>query len=135
MLPVITYDDVAARFVDGDPENLGDQTQVKELIDDVLDDIQVRFGSRIEARLKAKLITERTVKRVVAAIVLRILRNPDGIYRESLGNYEYQMSQKVASGYLMYLPEEIETLVGAPTFPYGTVDMGVTNMGGKRVWS
>lgn len=132
MLPKITYQDVAARFQDG--ESLGDETYVQNLIDDVVDDITVKWGPRIKARLDAEIITERTLKRVVSAVVLRVLRNPDGIYRESLGNYEYQMSQKVAAGYVTYLQEEIDTLIGVTPSPFGSSNMNVTSAFGGRMW-
>lgn len=133
-LPEVTYADVQARFVDGDGTDLGEQAAVESLIADVLDDIQVKYGVSVQNRLDAGLITERTVKRIVSNVVLRVLRNPDGIYRESLGNYEYTMSQKVASGYVLYLPEEIAALTGAGTLRFGTVNMAPTNMFGQGVW-
>lgn len=135
MLPDVSVEHVLARYVDGDPDDLGTPDEVAGLIADVLDDIQVRFGASVQRRLDAGLITPRTVQRVVANVVLRVLRNPDGVYREQLGTYNYQMSQKVASGYVMYLPEEIAALTGAGVVDsFGTVDMPVVNMIGRVVW-
>ena len=63
-----------------------------------------------------------------------MLRNPDGIYREQLGNYQYVKSQKVAAGYITYLPEEIAALVGGPGIGVGSSTMRVESWLGGAVW-
>jgi len=131
--PQMTFDDVAERFLGENVGELGDPDKVNVLIGDIIDQIDSRWGVAVKRRLQTKQLSERGFKRVVSNVALRVLRNPDGIYREQLGTYQYQMSQKVASGYVAFLPEEIEALVGGRGVTFGTVDMQVVNMTGRAV--
>lgn len=132
--PDVTFKDVSGRYLAGDVADLGDPDKAAVLIADVVDEIDARFGAAVKARLASGALSETTFKRVVANVVLRVLRNPDGIYREQLGTYMYQMSQKVASGYVLFMPEEVAALVGGSVLPFGTVDMPVSPLGGGTVW-
>jgi len=134
-LPEVTFADVDTRYLEGSLTDLGSQVAVETLIEDVVDDIQVKWGSAVEYRLGESLLTARTFKRIVAHVVLRVLRNPEGIYDETLGNYQYKTSQKVATGYITYLPEEVAALTGAGEgLAVGTVDVPVAPLGGGTVW-
>lgn len=132
--PEVTFNDVAGRYLAGDAADLGDPAKAANIIADVIDEIDSRFGAAVKSRLASGALTETTFKRVVANVVLRVVRNPDGIYREQLGTYMYQMSQKVASGYVLLMPEEIQALIGGAAVPFGTVDMPVSPLGGGTVW-
>ena len=134
-LPVVGYGDVEIRYLDGDLSELGTQSAIEEQILDVVDDVQVRWGAIVEFRLKSGLLTERTFTRVVSNVVLRVLRNPDGIYDETLGNYQYKMSRAVATGFITYLPEEIELLTGiGDNLNIGTINAPVAPLGGGTTW-
>ncbi|BBZ27876.1 hypothetical protein MMAD_21710 [Mycolicibacterium madagascariense] len=46
------------------------------------------------------------VRDIEAEAVLRVVRNPDGIYSEQDGSYGYQLSRDAADNRLRILPEE-----------------------------
>lgn len=52
---------------------------------------------------------------IEAEAVLRLVRNPEGLYSETDGNYSYQFSRETASGKLEILPNEWETLGVRPS--------------------
>jgi hypothetical protein len=47
---------------------------------------------------------------IEAEAVLRVVRNPDGLYSENDGQYGYQLSREAADNSLRILPEEWQTL-------------------------
>ena len=47
---------------------------------------------------------------VIVDAVLRVVRNPEGFYREQEGKYGYSKSVDVASGRLEFLPSELASL-------------------------
>lgn len=51
-------------------------------------------------------LPEATVIQVEADAVLRVVRNPEGLYAETDGNYSYQLDREHASGRLELLPHE-----------------------------
>jgi hypothetical protein len=64
----------------------------------------------MDARVDAGTIDAEDVKQVEAQMVLRLVRNPEGVYQETDGNYSYMLSRELASGKLEVLPEEWEIL-------------------------
>lgn len=55
---------------------------------------------------------------IEAEAVLRLVRNPEGLYSETDGNYSYQFNRETASGKLEILPHEWETLGVRPSKMY-----------------
>jgi uncharacterized protein YcaQ len=58
---------------------------------------------------------------VEAEAVLRVVRNPDGIYSETDGNYGYQLSREAADNSLRILAEEWQTLGIRPSRMFSLV--------------
>lgn len=52
-----------------------------------------------------------TVKMLIIRAVMRVLRNPEGFTSESEGTYNYNLSQRVASGSIWFPDDEIGMLV------------------------
>jgi hypothetical protein len=55
-------------------------------------------------------LDEADVIDIEAEAVLRVVRNPEGLYSENDGNYGYQLSREAADNSLRILPEEWERL-------------------------
>jgi uncharacterized protein YcaQ len=55
------------------------------------------------------------------AVVLRVVRNPDGLYSEQDGSYGYQLSREAADNSLRILPEEWERLGIKPSRKFAIV--------------
>lgn len=55
-------------------------------------------------------VSEDDVVQVEADVVLRLVRNPEGLWMETDGNYSYQFSREAASGRLEIRPQEWLTL-------------------------
>jgi hypothetical protein len=54
----------------------------------------------LEADITAETVPEENARRVVVAMVHRLLKNPDGLTRESIDDYSYSRSANAASGAL-----------------------------------
>jgi hypothetical protein len=67
------------------------------VLDDLLDDDEDEFKA--------------AVRRVMATAVLRIMKNPDGLVREKIDDYEWQRGQAVADGLLYFTDEELDELL------------------------
>lgn len=59
------------------------------------------------------------VRDIEAEAVLRVIRNPDGLYSETDGSYTYQLSREAADNTLRILPEEWQTLGIRPSKMFG----------------
>lgn len=55
-------------------------------------------------------LDEADVIDIEAEAVLRVVRNPEGLFSEQDGNYGYQLSREAADNSLRILPEEWQTL-------------------------
>src|SRR5690349_7288370 len=51
-------------------------------------------------------LDEEDVRDIEAEAVLRVIRNPEGLYSEQDGSYGYQLSREAADNSLRVLPEE-----------------------------
>jgi hypothetical protein len=61
-------------------------------------------------QIDAGALDEADVIDIEAEAVLRVIRNPDGVYSESDGTYTYTKSAEAADNRLRILPEEWQTL-------------------------
>ena len=124
-LPEVTYEDVLEHYEGDDPLELGAQSYIETKIRQAVGRLRSRYGARIRRRLDAGLLDEDTFKDTVAEAVLRIVRNPDGYRMEQQGNYQYQLSAAVASGYLWFTNDNLLDLIGESHSPIGTFAIGV----------
>lgn len=65
------------------------------------------------------------VRDIVVEAVLRVVRNPDGVYREQEGEYGYSRSVDVASGRLEFLPSELALLSAKRTTTRASIPLVV----------
>ncbi len=130
-MPVVSFDDVAGRYLEG---NLGDQftrQQVEMQILDAVDYTAGRWGTTLTTRISDGRLTANLYKRVIANAVLRVLRNPEGYTSESEGGYSYGLRSTVSSGDLWFTDDEVAILSGADQ----TVGPGTIGIGLDRGWS
>lgn len=74
-----------------------------------LEDVERLIRRRIpdlDEKVSAGSMVEEDLIQVEAEVVLRLIRNPDGLYMETDGNYSYQFSREAASGRLEMKPDE-----------------------------
>jgi len=107
----VTKEDVAKRFEGVLDESFREEF-IETTIQDTVDKAAARWGARIQTRLDAGTLTENLYKKTIAEAVLRVIRNPEGYTTETEGNYSYGLRATVASGYLMFTPDNIEDLIG-----------------------
>jgi hypothetical protein len=103
-----------------------------DLIDVRLDDVERMIKRRIpdlDDQITAGDLDVEDVRQVESDAVLRLVRNPEGYFSETDGNYSYQFSRDVASGRLEILPEELETL-GVSAFGVFSIVPNVGPVGG-----
>jgi hypothetical protein len=65
----------------------------------------------LEDNITAELVPVENVRRVVVSMIHRMLKNPDGLTRESIDDYSYSRSANVASGALTVEDYEISQLI------------------------
>jgi hypothetical protein len=84
-----------------------------------LDDAHVMLKRRFvmrEADLDALLAADEddfaaAVIRVMTTAVLRVMKNPDGLVREKIDDYEWQRGQAISDGFLYFTDEELDELL------------------------
>jgi hypothetical protein len=79
----------------------------------LLDEAQRRLNARIPSLTLEAVESEAYRDQVVAVtaqMVVRVLRNPDGVIQQNLGETGYQINWRVASGMLTVSDEEWESL-------------------------
>lgn len=82
-----------------------------------IEDVERKIRKRIpdlDAMVTGETLDVQDVIQVEADVVLRLVRNPEGYYSETDGNYSYQFSRDLASGKLEILPEDWTTLGVSP---------------------
>ena len=86
---------------------LSDEEQI--LVGTRLEDVERMIRRRVpdlDDKVINETILEDDVIQVEAEVVLRLIRNPDGLFMETDGNYSYQFSREAASGRLEIRREE-----------------------------
>jgi hypothetical protein len=124
--PIVSYDDVNRRFLEGDLEEQYSRADVETQITDAVDYAADHWGSLIESRISSGRLRPNSYKRIIANAVLRVVRNPEGYTSESEGGYSYGLRSTVSSGDLWFTDDEIATLSGVSkvTIP-GTIGVRV----------
>jgi hypothetical protein len=111
--PIVSFDDVASRYLEGNLLDQFTREQVETQIADAVDYAAGRWGTTITSRLSGGQLSANFYKRVIANAVLRVLRNPEGYTSESEGGYSYGLRATVSSGDLWFTDDEIAMLSGA----------------------
>lgn len=109
----VTVDDLVARWPEGSA--LTDEFETRYLetqITDAVDDADSRWSAQIESRLTSGALKPGRYKRIIADAVFRVIKNPDGFTSENNGSYGYGRNQSVASGSLLFTPDDEELLTG-----------------------
>ena len=86
---------------------LSDEEQI--LVGTRLEDVERMIRRRVpdlDEKISDGDIAEDDLIQVEAEVVLRLIRNPDGLFMETDGNYSYQFSREAASGRLEIRREE-----------------------------
>lgn len=101
-MPYASSDDVQTRL----GRALTDEETT--LVTTRLADVERMLNRRVDlaAGIAADDFAEADVVQIEADAVLRLVRNPDGLFSETDGNYSYMFSRELASGRLEILPEE-----------------------------
>ncbi|MBU8820978.1 phage Gp19/Gp15/Gp42 family protein [Mycolicibacterium goodii] len=120
-----TADDVAALLAR--ELDTAEQALVERRLDQVERMILRRIPDLAD-RIHAGDLDEADVVDVEAEVVLRLVRNPDGLYSETDGTYSYQFNRETASGRLEILAEEWRTLGVRPSRMCSIVP----SLGGRR---
>lgn len=81
-------------------------------LDEVVDQINVRWGDTVEARLASGKLPLRLYDAVVVRAAGRVFANEDGFKKENEGQYGYEVSALVASGYLWFTDIDEKDLTG-----------------------
>lgn len=79
------------------------------LVSTRLDDVERLIRRRIpdlDEQVNSGSVDEDDLIQVEAEAVLRLIRNPDGLFSETDGNYSYMYSKEAATGRLEILPSE-----------------------------
>ncbi len=124
-----TYSDVQARL--GRELSPEEQTLVSVRLADVERRIKRRIND-LDEQVTAGTIDRDDVIQVEADTVLRLARNPEGLYSETDGNYTYQFDRELASGRLEITDEDWSALgvrksrmtVLSPCFPSSPLYVG-----------
>jgi hypothetical protein len=97
-------------------------------LNEVVDQINVRWGSLVEQRLASGQLPPRLYDAVVVRVAARVWANEDGYKSEHEGQYGFEISPLVGSGYLWFTDIDEKDLTGtnAPkaSGPVGTVTIG-----------
>lgn len=103
--------DVIAKHYAGDTSEF-DEMFLQGKLDEVVDQINVRWGSLVASRLASGALPLRLYEAVVVRIAGRVFGNEDGFKKENEGQYGYEVSPLVASGYLWFTDIDERDLTG-----------------------
>ncbi|MGF3056150.1 hypothetical protein [Microbacterium sp. YY-01] len=104
--------DAIPKYSTADTSDYSDE-YLEGKLGEVVDQIASRWGSIVAARLASGQLSERLYQAVVVRVASREFRNTDGYQRENEGQYGYEVSALVASGYLWFTDIDEKDLTGA----------------------
>lgn len=110
-LPDVNVDKIPNHYSGDTSEFTEDFLQGK--LDEVVDQINVRWGSIVASRLRSGALPLRLYEAVVVRVAARVFGNEDGFKKENEGQYGYEVSPLVASGYLWFTDIDEKDLTGA----------------------
>lgn len=91
------------------PLSVPEQVVANALLGDAWAELLVRVPL-LEQRIADGALSESLVVRVVSAMVLRVLKNAEGMQRESQDDYSYERVKDAAAGFLFVSPDELSLL-------------------------
>lgn len=106
-------------------------TEETTLVERRLEQVERKILRRIpdlDDQITAGTIDQDDVVDIEAEAVLRVIRNPEGLFSEQDGSYGYQLSREAADNSLRITAEEWERLSIKPSKMYSIVP----NIGGIR---
>lgn len=126
-LPDVTAEEIPNHY-SGDLDEFTDEF-LKGKLDEVVDQINVRWGTIVENRLASGALPLRLYKAVVVRVASRVFANEEGLKEEHEGQYGYQTSALVGSGYLWFTDIDEKDLTGKvaskkPMGRLGTISIG-----------
>jgi Gp19/Gp15/Gp42-like protein len=89
----------------------------------------------LDVKVTAGDLDEADVIDIEAEAVLRVIRNPEGLYSEQDGQYGYQLNREAADNSLRILPEEWLTLGIRPSKMFSIVPNLVAPQSGSSFWA
>ena len=104
-----TVSDIEARWR---PLSAAEQAVASTLLGDAWQILLSRV-SLLSQRLDDTEVSEDLVVAVLSAMVIRVLRNPDGKFQESIDDYSWTRDSAVSSGLLYVTDEELAMLAPA----------------------
>lgn len=126
-LPDVTADKIPSHY-SGDTEGFEPEFMQGKL-NEVVDQINVRWGTTVESRLLSGALPQRLYEAVVVRIASRVFANEEGLKEEHEGQYGFQTSPLVGSGYLWFTDIDEKDLTGKiaskqPMGRIGTISVG-----------
>jgi len=109
------------------PLSDSEKTNAEQLLAEAWDKALSRYP-RLPEWVERNKVTTQTVKRVIAAAVRRVLKNPDGWYRESLDDWSGTRDQTTSTGELLFTDEELADL--RPVSSVGSASVYNLGLGG-----
>lgn len=117
----VQLDDIAGRWRPLTPE---ERITTHALLDDAWSLLTGRLPG-LEADLAADRVSRGNVVRVVCAMVVRVLRNPDGLFEEETDGYRYRRDQATSTGQLLVTDDELGDLTPGSLGPRNALSVGV----------
>lgn len=115
-------------YYSGDTSEFTDEF-LQGKLNEAVDQINVRWGSLVAARLASGALPLRLYKAVVVRVASRVFGNEDGFKKENEGQYGYEVSALVASGYLWFSDIDEKDLTGAVAPKKGGGPIGTATIG------
>jgi hypothetical protein len=126
-LPDVKAEEIPKHY-SGDIEGFPDEF-LQGKLDEVVDQINVRWGTQVETRLASGALPLRLYKAIVVRVASRVFANEEGLKEEHEGQYGFQTSPLVGSGYLWFTDIDEKDLTGKvsskkPMGRLGTISVG-----------
>lgn len=112
----------------GDTSDFTDE-YLQGKLDEVVDQINVRWGSVVASRLASGKLPLRLYNAVVVRVAGRVFSNEDGFKKENEGQYGYEVSPLVGSGYLWFTDIDEKDLTGVVAPKKGGGPIGTATIG------
>ncbi len=104
-----SVDDLIARWWNAPALTSAQEDVITQRLEDAWDMLRDRRPT-LEADITAETVRSSTVIRVLCEMVLRVARNPDGKFKESVDDYSFERSPGAAEGILFVSPAELSDI-------------------------
>lgn len=126
-LPDVNIDKIPNHY-SGDTSEFADKF-LQGKLDEVVDQITTRWGTVVASRLASGVLPLRLYTAVVVRVAARVFSNEDGFKKENEGQYGYEISPLVGSGYLWFTDIDEKDLTGAVAPKKGGGRVGTVTVG------